>query len=477
MKKERFSKWLLLFACTLVLVGIFSTTIKAAPLVGERFERTLGTGAVPDLVKQYGGEYILPIQERMWVEEVFRRLVAVTQRKEVEYTLTVLNSHEANAFALPGGYIFITRGLLSMISSSEAKLAAVLGHEIAHVENNHGINAVLRQMGLTILLEVSVMVIDFASADLIRLASATLLQLLQRGWGREAEFEADLVGQKLAVEAGFDPIGAISLLNDLFQANSEDLPMKIFRSHPDIIDRRARLEANLQSFWSKPKVITNQELIERLNDGRNSDQGGRNDPKGRYVVEHLSIFDKQTESHVFWVEYGPVIDYAWSPQGEYLAVLLDLNSNGELWLYDRRGHPIRQVVLSTAGQIKALSWSPEGQMLALDVKAPEGNKVLVTQAETEVFVDVSRKRKSKVIAEQSTIEVSGELTGKNSIWMDGGLYFIHEEQWYLTLSPEVQVVHISNPVPQVLQRRRILSPTVIREGNTFRLTRPSLTIP
>lgn len=461
---KRFSKWFF-FACALVLVSLFSIPTKAAPLVGASFERSLGAGAMPDLVKQYGGEHILPIQERMWVEEIFKRLVAVTQREDVEYTLTVLNSHEANAFALPGGYVFITRGLLSLIGSSEAKLAGVLGHEIAHVEKKHGVNAVLRQMGLTVLLEVGVMVIDFASADLLRLASATLVELLQRGWGREAEFEADLVGQNLAAAAGFDPLGAISLLDDLYRADPEDLPMRVFRSHPDIIDRRTRLEANLKSFWSKPETVTNRELLERLNGGRNSDQDGRNDPKGRYIVENNSIYDRQTESHVVWVKHGSIGDYAWSAQGEYLAVLVGLDNNCELWIYDRYGHPIRQVVLSSPGQIKALSWSPEGNMLALGVKTSEGNKVLVTQAETEVFIDVS-----------SLLTVNQKITG-NIIWADNGLYFSDKDQWYFTQPPEVQVVQIANPVPQVLERKRILSPTVIKEGNTFRLTRPSLTIP
>ena len=72
-------------------------------------------------------------------------------------------------------------------------------------------NAVLRQMGLTVLAEVGALALDFISGELVRLAGATLVQVLQLGWGREAEFEADAVGQSLAVQAGFDPIGAIGL--------------------------------------------------------------------------------------------------------------------------------------------------------------------------------------------------------------------------------------------------------------------------
>ncbi len=104
------------------------------PVWSDRFEQTLGKGAVPEIIKQYGGEYTLPIADRMWLEEVFRRLAAVTERSEIEYSLVVLNSFEYNAFALPGGYTFITRGLLQLLDMDATKLAAVLGHEIAHVE-------------------------------------------------------------------------------------------------------------------------------------------------------------------------------------------------------------------------------------------------------------------------------------------------------------------------------------------------------
>ena len=136
-----------------------------------------------------------PFKSGCGLREVFARLAAQSQRPEVEYTLTVLNSREANAFSLPGGFVFITRGLLNLIGSDEAQLAAVLAHEIAHVEKKHGVNAVLRQLGLSVLAEVGAAALDFLSGDLLRLAGVTLVQMLQAGWGREAEFEADAVGQ------------------------------------------------------------------------------------------------------------------------------------------------------------------------------------------------------------------------------------------------------------------------------------------
>lgn len=427
---------------------------------------------MPEIVKQYGGEHFLPIQERLWVQEIFRRLVEVTKRKDLEYTLTVLDSAEANAFALPGGYIFITRGLLGVIGSDEAKLAAVLAHEIAHSEKKHGLSAVFRQMGLTVLMEVGVMAFDFASADLMRMATATLVQLLQLGWGREAEYEADAIGQIMAVQAGFDGVGAVSLLDDLFVLDSDDLPMKLFRTHPDTKNRRDRLEASLVSFWSVPALVTDQQTLEKLNLGRNYDHDGRNDPNGRYVVSiptqneqsGLDVFDHQLGQPLTWLESTKVQYFAWSPQGKYLAVVVEDHSKGQLWICDRYGHAIRKATFPNHhGEIKGISWSPPGQrghMLALDINSPEGGQVLVTYLEADVL-----------------IPVHGELSGNSSIWMDEGLYFLHNGQWYFTRAPEVLPVVPPNPVPRVLQRKRILSPTVIKEGDTIRLTRPALTLP
>lgn len=452
-----------LVVIVLVLGQLFSPVFAASQ--GGRFERSLGGNALPGILKQYGGEYVLPIGTRLWVDEVFRRLVEVTKRDDLEYTLMVLNSFESNAFALPGGYVFITRGLVNAIGTDEAKLAAVLGHEIAHVEKKHGVNAVLRQLGLTVLLEVGVMALDLATADLLPLASITLVQLLNLGWGREAEFEADMVGQALAIEAGFDGIGAVSLLGDLLADNSEDLPMKIFRTHPDTKERQRRLVESLASYWSDPVWVKEQHVLERLNASRNSIQARRIDPNGRYLISvspggfGLQVFDQQIEESTMWLGQIAVQDFAWSPQGQSLAVLVREDSQGQIWICDRWGQVIRKV--SSPGQtITGMSWSPRGNQLALDMDGPRGKQIVVTHVDVDVL-----------------LPVAGELFGTDSIWLETGLYFMSEGKWYYILKPRVEPIEIHNPVPRVLQRQRILSPQMIKEGNTIRLTRPSLILP
>jgi len=431
----------------------------------ERFERSLGGSAVPEILKQYGGEHILPMGQRLWVEEVFRRLVEVTERENVNYTLTILNSSEANAFALPGGYVFITKGLVNTIGNDEAKLAGVLGHEIAHIEKKHGLNEVLRTMGLTVLLEVGALALDLASADLFRVATATLLQLVSLGWGREAEFEADLVGQGLAVKAGFDAVGAVTLLDEVFTLHSEDLPMKVFRTHPDTKDRRDRLEAAMVSYWSKPILLEDEDVRERLNTCRNSVQSKRKDPSGRYLVSipdqgtGLQVFDTQVGQSFMWFEGAQVSDFAWSPQGQYIALSLTEGAQQQVWIGDRWGQRKKRVVLADQNVID-LSWSPEGHQLAMVVDGSAEGQVLVTYVDADVL-----------------FRVGGDVGADGSVWLDTGLYVSHGAVWYQISVPEVLPVVVRNPVPQVLQRQRVLSPTVVKEGNTIRLTRPSLIIP
>ncbi|HHT90476.1 MAG: M48 family metallopeptidase [Bacillota bacterium] len=456
------------FILLIMLAASFlSYTVYAAPTYsfGERFERTLGGGTAPELVKQYGGEYILPFGERMWVEEVFRRLVGAVERHDIDYTLTVLNTSEWNAFALPGGYVFITRGLVQAIGDDEAKLSAVLSHEIAHIEKRHGMQAVLRQMGLTVLFEVGAIALDVASADLMRLASTTLLQLINLGWGREAEFEADRVGQALAVKAGFDGVGPVTLLDDLLRRDSNDQSLKVFRTHPETKQRRDRLAANLVSYWSAPLEIMDQEVVESLYARRNSDQMRRTDPNGRYLLTvdarstGLTVLDQQLGHSFTWLGGTDVLDFAWSPQGQYLAVMVDDQAQQGIWICDRWGHGFKMITL--AGQsITGFSWSPQSDMLALNLEGSAGPQVVVTYVDAEVFVPVSR-----------------EFAAMDSIWLEDGLYLLHGDRWYQTVAPRVQEVIVPNPVPRVLQRQRILSPTVIKEGNTIRLTRPSLTMP
>src|SRR5690606_25306836 len=112
-------------------------------------------------------------------------ITAHARRKEISYSLTVLGSDVVNAFAAPGGHIFITTGLLKYIGDDIDAIANVLGHEVAHVEYKHGMNALSQQVGIGLLLQLA-----FGGAsETVKTVASFALELTRRGWSREQEHE------------------------------------------------------------------------------------------------------------------------------------------------------------------------------------------------------------------------------------------------------------------------------------------------
>jgi len=439
----------------------------------DQFERSVGAGAVPELLKAYGGEYDLPVWERQWVDAVFQRLVGATSRGDaIPYSLTVLNSPEINAFALPGGFLFITRGMLRDLQGDPHRLAAVLGHELAHVELKHGINSVLRQLGMTVLVEVGMFWLDVATPELVRAASAALLQLLRLGWGREAEFEADLLGQELAAAAGFDPVGAVMLMDYLLSIESEERSAGLFSTHPDSAARRARAARRLVNFWSDPVRLDESAQLKVLRDGRNSPSVARMDLKGRFTVDlrpgakgtpTLVVYDAQLQEERKWLGDQHVTDAAWSPSGSFLAVIVvDDAHNYGIQILDRLGRVVQEWWQPLGSEVFCLRWDPAGQRLAYLVDDGEHIKLVV----------------GYVPGKADLVVYSGEGIADMYWWEDAsGVVFNDGSHWYLVRGPRLEPVIVVNPIPRVLERKSFFSPTIEWDGDTIRLTRPQLSIP
>ena len=164
-----------------------------------------------------------------YIEEVGNRVAAASHRPDLNYTFTVIDSAEINAFALPGGYVYVNRGLLAFMNS-EAELAAVLGHEIAHITARH---AVQRQ-GRGQLAKIAATVGGFATAvatgsgyvgqqisDIASIWAQTGLS----GFGREQELEADRLGAEFIVSAGYEPQAVIDIITVL--KNHDDFNRKV----------------------------------------------------------------------------------------------------------------------------------------------------------------------------------------------------------------------------------------------------------
>jgi predicted Zn-dependent protease len=192
--------------------------------------------------QQYGVYDDKALQQ--YVNEVGQRLARASHRPTLQYRFTVVDSPEINAFALPGGYVYITRGIMSYLNS-EAELAGVLGHEIGHVTARHGVQqqsaATVASVGAT-LLELFVPVLRNQAGDT---AISTLGNMALSGYGREHELEADRLGAQYLVRTGYDPQAMIKVIaalknQELFDAEVAKTEGRqprayhgVFASHPD----------------------------------------------------------------------------------------------------------------------------------------------------------------------------------------------------------------------------------------------------
>lgn len=160
------------------------------------------------------------------------RLIDKVKNKYRKFNFDCLNSSDINAFALPGGFIFTTSSILNLIDN-EDEVAFVLGHEIGHVVRWHIFNRTIANSSLNLLAMASKPG-GFVSSYAVK----TINNLLQKGYSRDQEFEADSFGTILMYAAGYNPEGAIKLLEKLPGENSESPNFfNYFSTHPPVKER------------------------------------------------------------------------------------------------------------------------------------------------------------------------------------------------------------------------------------------------
>lgn len=234
----------------------FITGCSVNPLTGQKDftglmspqqEESIGAEQHQEIIKEYGGEYKnRAIQS--YVDEIGQKMARHSDRQDVTYRFTVLDSPIVNAFALPGGYVYVTRGTLA-IANNEAELAAVLGHEIGHVAGRHQAarysRGVLSSLGATVL---SAAIGVPAASQAIGVGT----NLYMSSYSRDQETQADLLGVRYLSRAGYDTMAMSDFLKDMngyhsmeAQLNGKDQKQfSYFSSHPDTSGRvsTSRLE-------------------------------------------------------------------------------------------------------------------------------------------------------------------------------------------------------------------------------------------
>ncbi|MHB8824241.1 MAG: M48 family metalloprotease [Thiobacillus sp.] len=161
-------------------------------------------------------------------------------RQEVTWHFGVLDTEAINAFAAPGGYIFVTKGLYRLLNT-EAELAGVLGHEIAHVTQKHHLK-VLKQSSLIGALGQAASSKAKGSDQVVQNLIGNGAEIMARGLDKNAEHEADRVGMVYAARAGYDPWGLPSVLQDMAALPAGDNRTSLlYKTHPHPADRLAAL--------------------------------------------------------------------------------------------------------------------------------------------------------------------------------------------------------------------------------------------
>lgn len=196
-------------------------------------ELALGAEASPQFLKEYGGDIPSPAINA-YINNLGQRLAAVSERPDLPWEFHAVDSDVINAFALPGGKVFFTRGLLSRLTN-EAQMAGVLGHEIGHVTALH----VNQRIAQAAALETGVSLLGTAAEA----TDSTLLQVLGLGgqlgggayllkFGRDHESEADELGVRYMTKLGYDPMGQVQVMQILKAASGSGSTPEFLSTHP-----------------------------------------------------------------------------------------------------------------------------------------------------------------------------------------------------------------------------------------------------
>ena len=228
---------------------------KANTDIDEPQEIELGQGIASNLL---GAAPLMKNQRvQQYVNHVGRWLALQTERPDLPWQFGVLEDNDVNAFAAPGGYVFITKGLLARMNS-EAELAGVLAHEISHVLRKHHLQAIKKGARTEVIAEFAGEVIKEKGGNpaLNKLVSAGT-EVYTRGLDKSDEFEADRMGVVIAARSGYDPFGLPAVLQTLQTINPQDSGLALmFKTHPALADRLSlldRLMANsFERFENQP---------------------------------------------------------------------------------------------------------------------------------------------------------------------------------------------------------------------------------
>jgi predicted Zn-dependent protease len=244
-------------------------------LMSEQQETQEGAKAHKEVLQEYG-ELNNP-ELQAYVTRVGKALAAKSHRPNLDWHFTVVDSPEVNAFALPGGYIYITRGIMAYLNS-EAELAGVVGHEIGHVTARHSV----RQQSTATAVGLGAILGSILVPGLDNQVGASLLQNLGQylvsGYGRDHELEADRLGAEYIAKTGYNPQAMVEVIGVLKNQELYDIELAkqegreprryhgVFETHPSN-DARLKQVVGEAKKYQVSSPIENRDAYMRVTNG------------------------------------------------------------------------------------------------------------------------------------------------------------------------------------------------------------------
>jgi len=234
----------LIICCFLFLFGVTAcvknnaTGNRQLVILSQEKENNIGAREHPKVIKAFGGIYNNKILQN-YIDRIGKKVALNSEFPNIRWTFTILDTPLVNAFALPGGYIYITRGLLSL-ANDEAEVASVLGHEIGHVTARHTAERHAKSTFSNIGLEVLDIIVGQPIVS--NLANIGLQGVLS-SFSRSQELEADKLGIRYIRKSHYDPYGSVRFLKRLdslvkiSSENNKNFINSIFATHPKTLDR------------------------------------------------------------------------------------------------------------------------------------------------------------------------------------------------------------------------------------------------
>jgi predicted Zn-dependent protease len=251
------------------LVGISSVQLIDAQSI--TLDRELGRKGAQEVIDQIG-IYQNEVAQT-YVQAIGSRLIEQINQPLFEYSFELVDMPEPNAFALPGGYIFVSRGLLC-VANTEDELAGVIGHEIVHSENRHSVKQMKRSIFPALLQLPGAIVGTVVSEDLgnlINIPVSAGSELLHSKYSRNHEKEADQLGIRIVAAAGYDPAHLATILTNLSREvetiSGEKEKFSYFDSHPFTPNRVSYIEkevSNLTIRSKDPLAVSQEDFLKKI---------------------------------------------------------------------------------------------------------------------------------------------------------------------------------------------------------------------